>query len=129
MTGKPQCELRDPEGIAAWVAAAVADGWKIKPLYNNYTTAEAAILEREGWVVQMYRRPMERPVLYAWAPDKLSIIIPPVYSWDALQAALRHCQDCGAVDVTTRRVSFAGRVCEACLPEAQRLAEPPGWAN
>ena len=65
-----------------------------------------------------------------WGPDDLAIHkVPDVYSWDALQAGLRTCGYCGAADVDTSRVGFAGRCCAACMPKVRPRVEFPGWAE
>jgi hypothetical protein len=122
------------DGVRAWVAAAVADGWAITPTYGDHEPVErAARLTRDGFVVQALMRddlpPVVGAAIHVWGPDSLTILVPQAYSYDSLVAGLRVCSKCRARDVDTQRVGFAGRVCAACLPAARKVAEYPGWTS
>lgn len=64
-----------------------------------------------------------------WGPDKLAIRPPATYDFAAIQAAQTTCSHCKKTGVKTQRYSFAGRCCEACLPEMRRKHEGPGWCD
>lgn len=134
----------DPDVIAAvraWRDAALADGWASTPAYANEDEASACKLLRDGWYASVLTREA-RPGgawdsrhwkywthVSVWGPDRLCVVPPDPYSFDALVAGLRTCGACGKTDVDTQRVGFAGRCCVACLPEQRRLHEYPGWTN
>ena len=67
--------------------------------------------------------------LAAWGPDTLSIQVPLVYSWEALNKGLNVCGECKSEGVKIQRVGFAGRCCADCLPAAKKRHEYPGWDN
>ena len=99
------------EGVRQFVADAVRDGWSIGPTYPGGEPQErAATLTREG-------------------PDGLAIRPPPFYDFSVIAAGVRHCEYCGADDVGTQRVGFAGRTCAACRPEQAKIQEYPGWSD
>lgn len=117
---------------AEWRDAAVADGWSIEPTYPHESVETAWRLLRDGFQVQGLTRPesdksMPVATIHIWGPDGLAIKVPPIYAWGPIAAGVRTCSACGATDVETQRVGFAGRVCGACLPEQRRLVETPGW--
>jgi hypothetical protein len=118
--------------------AAVADGWSIEPTYEgSEDVSRAAKLRRDGFVMSVLTRtPTDKPYqnyyegsVSIWAPDGMSVKTPNEYSYEAIVAGVRTCNECGATDVETHRFSFAGRCCAKCLPAARRVAEPPGWAD
>ena len=128
------------DAAIAWRTAAIADGWKAEPIYpaTEHSVGEsmerACKLTRDGFVAQVYTRsPSGRwkfeAKVNAWGPDRRAILVPVVYSWEAIQAGVRTCRYCKAVDVETHLVGFAGRACAACLPEQRRRQECPGWCD
>lgn len=126
------------EGVRQWRDAAVADGWAIEPTYGDHESVDrAARLSREGFTCQILTRDNSdkggkwkaEADINVWGPDGLAVKVPAFYSWEALTAALSRCSACKATNVKTTRVGFAGRVCEACLPEQRRRVETPGWNN
>lgn len=120
--------------IREWVATAIADGWESSPTYEQEDENRARTLTRDGFQVQVISRDEVAPLkssfdISGWSPDGLVIAIPMPYSWERVQAAVRRCNLCGAENVETRRYSFAGRCCQACLPKAREKPEYPGWTN
>lgn len=121
--------------IIAFREAAKADGWKEEPTYRPETIDEDSTLRRQGWTIIVTVRPPTKHMpdgvnyLHIWAPDNLAIRVPETYSVDALVAAMRECLECGAKDVNTYQVGFAGRCCKACLPAARAKYEYPGWTK
>lgn len=119
----------------AWRDAAVADGWDVRPTYQHEDVDSAFTLERAGWKVSGLARrgaenepPLGGGEITVWAPDGLQIKVPIVYPGIAeLDRMTRWCEHCGREDVHTRRVGFAGRVCDDCHPAVQAAVETPGW--
>jgi hypothetical protein len=119
----------------AWRDAAIADGWAAEPMYTSEPLERAARLSKLGFVAQIITRvpmPGDRYATHAahvhvWGPDGLAITPPNVYSWLAVVNGVRTCSACGATDIDTQRVGFAGRVCAACLPAERARVERPGW--
>lgn len=125
-----------------WRENAVADGWSIEPTYpasldpngnKGEDVNRAATLKREGFLAMVFTRTYPSGHIEAsvsvWGPDGLALPAFVEYSWDALVAGQRTCLECGATDVDTQRVNFAGRVCATCLPEARKRTEKPGWCD
>jgi hypothetical protein len=125
--------------VQHWRDAALADGWSIAPTYGDHEPVESAarLTRPGGWVVQVLSRDRRETgrgkafeaTIHAWGPDGLAVTPPPIYDFAAMQSGLRTCLACGATDVATQRVNFAGRVCITCLPEQRRLTERPGWTS
>jgi hypothetical protein len=135
ITNKADFDLRAAP-IRAWIAAALADGWYIAPTYGDGEPVDsAASLSKDGFAVLVtLREPTKWMPAYdvsiaAWGPDALGVKVPDVYSMAALQAELRSCHDCGARDVETVRIGFAGRCCAECRPKLVAKHEYPGWTN
>lgn len=131
-------DMASVERARAWRDAAVADGWSIEPTYQTEPVERAARLSRDGFSAQIITRTPEEGhrwrttyegSVHIWGPDSLAVKAPHPYSWERLTAGLRTCHDCGATDVETQRVGFAGRTCAACLPDARKRIETPGWTN
>jgi hypothetical protein len=137
-------DRRQLEAVRAWVKAAEADGWSLRPTFPKNETAEsAATLERDGFKLMTLARvhqPQDRPGLrkraefyavsiHLWGPDGVAIEPPPLYDWGAVRAGLRKCPECGAEDVETFRVAFANRACGSCRPALAKALEFPGWYN
>jgi hypothetical protein len=131
-------DVEELESVRRWVADAVADRWEIEPTYQSEPVESAATLTKDGFKVLalMRDRGEDRDVHYcceakvsAWGPDGLAIRVPRTYDFDLIQQSLRRCGECGADDVETQRVGFAGRVCESCLPAAQKKYEFDGWTR
>jgi hypothetical protein len=136
------------EEARAWRDAAVADGWSIRPTYDGHEdVSRAATLEKDGWTALIVTRVYDEEYMKTaapwlksmagktdvsiavWGPDTLAISVPMPYSFDSCIKMLRRCNDCKKEDVSTQRVSFAGRVCSTCLPAARKRDEYPGWTN
>lgn len=119
------------EEAAAWIDAAMSDGWIAEPMYRHEPINHAARLTRQGFVASVMARPHPaQPGVILWCPDGLQIKTPPgAYSWEAIVAGTRACNECGATDVDTFRYSFAGRCCAACLPAMRKKHEKPGWCD
>lgn len=116
--------------VRAFVLAACGDGWSLEPTYPGSESVDTACtLKREGYVMQVIARSPQQAHVSIWGPDRLAIRAPSTYDWEDLQDACRTCLECGARDVDTTRVGFAGRVCFTCLPEVQPRVEFPGWTN
>lgn len=64
-----------------------------------------------------------------WCPEGIAIAVPLVYDFETIKELVNRCGKCGAEGVKTKRVAFANRVCESCLPEARKQLEKPGWCN
>lgn len=119
------------ERVVSFRDAAVKDGWTIGP-NGNESPDTWARLERDRWVGHVLARKNVGKWKYQaevsmWAPDKLSIVVPDIYLWDEIKAAVRTCCLCGAKDVDTQRYSFAGRCCAACRPAAAARFEKGNW--
>lgn len=127
--------------IIDWRAAAIADGWELKPTYGYEDVSRAASLERDGFKAMVLTRdpaPATKHLaecrrheytLNIWGPDGLAIAASYPYSWEKIQAGTLKCMDCGKTVDKTQRVGFAGRVCAACLPAAKKRDEYPGWCD
>lgn len=132
------------EGVRQFVADAVRDGWTIRQTYPGGEPQEsAATLTRDGFKIMALARDYTgegvagafRPTvsymasINIWGPDGLAIQPPQFYDFAAIAAGLRHCEYCGADDVVTQRVGFAGRTCAACHPKQAKVQEYPGWCD
>lgn len=118
------------EFAAAWRDAAIADGWDHEPTYGTHEDElRACRLSRDGWKAQVITRGLPTDKVSAWGPDGLAVCIAEPYDWTALQDGLRTCAYCGAKDVDTQRLAFAGRCCAECLPAMREKHEFPGWEN
>lgn len=118
------------EQVREFILAACADGWSLEPTYPGCESVDrACTLKREGYVIQALARSPQQANICIWGPDKLALAPPTTYAWEAIQAGLRTCMECGATDVETFRVGFAGRVCMSCAPVVRPRAEFPGWYN
>lgn len=114
-----------------WEQALVDDDWTPKGVYTwgqkYLPLAHSAQFERDGFIVQIYRRfDCDVDDISAWGPDKASIPLPQTYDFAAMQAALKICGVCGRdVEKTTPSVlRVAKRVCPDCLPTRAQLLEP-----
>lgn len=122
-------------GVRQWRADAIASGWRHEPTYGDAESEERAmrLTGPAGWTVQTLAREHEsgraEAMIYAWGPDGLAVDVPPLFDMRALEAATRSCSRCEATDVETQRVGFAGRVCAACIKDARKEVERPGWTN
>jgi len=118
--------------FSAYQSALLADGWSASPIYagqaGQYDPAKSARFTREGFKIAFYRAAdsLVPDGLAAWGPDRLEVIVPETYSWEALHAALLVCGACGAIGETVR-IGFAGRVCPACREKYVDQVEKPGW--
>ena len=97
--------------------AAIADGWGPHPKWPE----DAYWLEKSGFTMGGAGSGGQ---IYIWGPDGLHIAVPEAYSFDAIKAGLRRCYYCGATDVDTVRVGFAGRACKACQPKEEAKLGP-----
>ena len=120
-----------------WIINATNDGWRLEPIYQNESVDSAAYLKKDGYVIHVIRRVPNQPQhttkweteMCGWGPDGLCINLPKVYSMDALNKALTHCDVCGKDNVETQRYSFAGRCCSNCIEGARKKHEYPGWCD
>ena len=122
------------EAVRAFRVAAAADGWGVVPTYPPEPIDNAAKGTKEGFVFHTIARGSVGKWLHQasgslWGPDGLAIDPPKVYDWNFIQAAVKHCNYCGADDVAVQRVGFAGRCCHACLPAVRQKVEYPGWTR
>ena len=118
--------------------AAVADGWKIEPLYETESVQSAAKLTRDGWVMHVMARDLRKPgrlkgpsyeaCVTIWGPDRLQITVPHPYSWHLIEAALSKCMKCGQ-SAEVERVGFAGRYCKTCSPSERKRQELARWTS
>jgi hypothetical protein len=131
-------KLEDLESARQWVADAVADGWTIEPTYRTESIKRAATLTKDDYKALVLMRddshtPGSRfkytAQVSVWGPDGLAINVPREYDFALIEKAVRRCSECGVDDIDTQRVGFAGRVCAACLPAAQKKHEYPGWTR
>lgn len=122
-------------GVRQWRADAIAAGWRHEPTYGESESEDRAMRLHgpRGWTVQTLARTHESgkatATIYAWGPDGLAVDVPPFFDMNALEAATRTCSRCEATDVETQRVGFAGRVCAACIVDARKEVERPGWTS
>lgn len=117
-----------------WRLAAEADGWQFRPTYPSEPVEHAFRGEHEGFSIQGIARPggdesLPSASIHIWGPDGLAVMPPLAYDMVSIRRGTRICSFCDAEDVDTFRVGFAGRVCAACLPEARRRIETPGWCE
>jgi hypothetical protein len=118
-----------------WREAAEADGWEFQPTYMTEAVERAFRGTREGFVIQGIcrsgneRYPAPSASIHIWGPDGLAIKPPLTYDMEAIRRGVRVCGYCGADDVDTVRVGFAGRCCRACEPTVRPRVETPGWNN
>lgn len=97
--------------------AALADGWVAKDDTGEH-------FEKEGFNLHVLSRICKpgsnryryMASVHIWGPDRLAIFPPDVYDWETIKARVRTCNYCGASDVDTQRISFAGRSCAKCIP-------------
>jgi hypothetical protein len=121
------------ERVRAFVAAAVADGWRREQYFQSEPLERACKLYRDGFTLSVLMRDGQtgnyrfQTDIHGWGPDGLSINLPNEYDWHAIQALVTTCNLCNAKDVKTFRYSFAGRCCESCVPKARAQFEKPGW--
>lgn len=118
-----------------WCAAAVADGWSIKPTYGDHEAVERAFtLERDGFKISGIARMdsgtgMPSAGIHIWGSDHLAIKPPLTYDWEAIKRGAATCSKCGANPIETERVGFAGRYCAPCATVERPKIETPGWAE
>lgn len=116
-----------------WRAAAEADGWVFGPTYVNEPVDSAFKGTREGFTIQGIARPGKpgekspSASVHIWGPDGMVVRTPLEYSMNAIRAGARTCNYCGATDVDTVRVGFAGRCCKSCEPTIRPQIETFGW--
>lgn len=121
-------------GVRQWRADAIAAGWAHEPTYGSSESEERAMRLHgpSGWTAQTIARPNEKGAqasIHVWGPDGLAVSVPPFFDMRVLTAATRRCSRCKAENVETQRVGFAGRVCAACITDARKEVERPGWNN
>ena len=123
------------EQLNQFVAATVADGWDIEPMYKNHRTegvARAALLEKDGFKINVVNRLGENVYqgpIHGWGPDKLAIDINIPYDWEKIKDSVNICGICDQKKPKLQRVGYANRVCTDCLPEAKAEIEKPGWTK
>lgn len=113
-----------------WKASAEADGWVFEPTYNSEPVDHAFRGTREGFTIQGLARPgkpdrLPSASIHIWGPDRLAIKAPIEYDMAKIRAGARTCGYCGAEDVDTIRVGFAGRCCHKCEPRVRPQVERP----
>lgn len=120
-------------GVRQWRSDAIAAGWSHEPTYGESESEDRAmrLTGPLGWSAQTIARPNENggaaASIHVWGPDGLAVEVPPFFDMGALTAATLRCSRCKAEGVETQRVGFAGRVCGACISEARKEVERPGW--
>lgn len=119
------------DGAVKFREGAMSDGWKFKDDQQDMSYAR---LIKDGFVMHVCARKdvgkwQYQAMVSVWGPDGLAIHPDNEYDWDQIQSCVRTCLECGATNVETFRVGFAGRVCEKCLPEQRRKIETPGWCD
>lgn len=122
-----------------WLEAAVNDGWVCDRLYKDEDVETYAVLSRDGWKAYVDRRDYpnhideqqrkDRGEITVWAPDRLQVTVPIIYSFGELVNGLRYCKYCGVNNTETTRISFAGRCCLKCRPELAKTMESAGWCD
>lgn len=122
------------EDAIKWKCDALKDGWVIEPIYKTESVEFAAKLSKEGFVCNILTKFSGPRWKYEvdiniWGPDELAVKPPYKYNWDEIIKGLNTCNYCGASEVKTKRIGFAGRCCENCLPELRKKFEYPGWCN
>lgn len=120
------------EDAVKWREDAVADGWSIKPTYDEHESQDThATLEREGYKAFVNARPgQNRNRIHIWCPKGISILgCSGDYNFDRIVAAVRTCQFCGSEDVDTVRIRFAERSCMDCVDQKRKELETPGWCS
>ena len=131
-------EESDLRWAIAYRGAMISDGWTSVPLYPaNESVDEASRMTKDGFVAHAISRTSNPSTnrhkylasVHCWGPDGLVIEVPNVYDWNAIKSGLRKCGYCGAQDVPTQQVGFAGRCCEKCLVKARERDEKPGWCD
>jgi hypothetical protein len=127
---KPEKFAEACEVVKAFRAAAIADGWETERTYGSESIDRAMSLDKDGFHASTILR--ENYVsISVWGPDQLSVSFPLPYDFAAMIAATRHCQYCGADDVDTTRMGFAGRCCSECRtnPAVVNKVEHDGWTK
>lgn len=114
-------------------AAMIADGWHCEPLYNHEPVGQASRMTRDGFIAHVLSRPeTERTTpsasVHFWGPDGMAIRAPLPYDGAAVVVGLRVCGYCGASDVDTQQVAFAGRACASCAPK-EWAKLPANWSD
>lgn len=134
-------DMRAVEAVREYVEAAIADGWSARPSYKGEPQESAATLERDGFkmhtiarvrTIEPYMRrntPRYTAEVSIWGPDGAGVEPPPDYSFEAIQAGVRACPECGRTGVDTVRVAFANRACTDCAPALTAKLCKPGWCN
>ena len=123
------------DAAVAYKAAAIADGWDARPIYESESIDSATRLEKEGFIMMVYTRKdagrggQMMVTIDIWGPDELAIRPPSTYEWEAIKAGLTTCNYCQKPNVPVQRVGFAGRSCVDCLPAQRKIQEYPGWAK
>ena len=123
-------------------AAAIADGWKPERTDYRESMHRNTSLTRDGFVMQITTRRGYNGFKYTsniriWGPDGLAIMPTKEYSWEAIVAGLRTCDDCEASDVETSQYKctvspgthYARRVCEKCFSALKAEHERSEWLN
>jgi hypothetical protein len=118
----------------AYREAAVNDGWEIEPTHAHEPITSCATLKKNDFVMMINTRTEQGKWKYVasvhiWGPDKKAIEPGDIYNWNYIQNGLSRCNNCGVENVKIFQYSFAGRCCEACLPEMRKQHEYPGWTN
>jgi hypothetical protein len=138
---RPSNNIAEKEAADAYRDAAVANGWSIKPTYEEHEpVTSAASLDKDGFHMSILARTNDLKLypnvkrLYdidisIWGPDGLAINPPLHYDMEAIRKGVRICSHCGKTDVDTVRYSFAGRCCKECLPAMRAKYEQSGWCD
>ena len=113
-----------------WYSDLVEDGWDHTPIYKKVSGPDISTeFHKDGFTIHIYRKgDAISDSISAWGPDILAIRLPESYNFEALQDALKVCDYCGSVG-ETKRIGFAGRVCEQCHKENVARVEYRGWNN
>lgn len=141
MTCRSTDNKDDLDRLNRFIADAIADGWSSRPTYAHEAEDQARTMDKDGFKMLVLTRSKDAPRTYkyfgkykyelslnAWGPDGLALDTHIDYYMEYLKKGLTTCAECGSIG-STHRVGFAGRVCRACLPEAKKRVEFPGWCD
>lgn len=129
-------EIAQFEKIKKFKEKAIADGWECTATYPDHESIErACTLTKDGFKMLILLRDKKdgkfkyETCISLWGSDGLGLEVPDEYSFEDIKLNTFKCMLCGAKNVDTFKVAFAGRVCKNCLPEANKKYEFKGWCD